>query len=666
MDTKEIRRALGIFKPGGLVEVRAIGSRTLSGYFKDFDNCIAWLERYPTETFYFVMNEIRPDCYSREQNEKLLSKPKGTTSDNDIIRREWLLIDTDPKRVTGISSTDDEKRCALETSRKVFAYLRNTGFPAPVVADSGNGYHLLYRVDLKNDTGTADLVKGCLAALDMLFSDEHVTVDTSVYNASRITKLYGVDTHKGANTPERPHRQSRLLSVPETIIPVTIELLKKVAALVPEPEKPSGNQFSDSKFDIDGFIARNGIRVARTAKCTGGTKYVLEECVFDASHKSPDAAIFVMDNGALGYHCFHNTCQGKSWHDAREKFDPNAYDRRNQASRTTAPSFLKPPPEQQKDAKFLRLAEISRYDRSQVVSVPSGFHALDKRIIGFNLGEISIWSGGNGSGKSTILSQLALESVHNGFSAAMFSGELSSHRMKSWLQLQAAGRARTKPSRYDNVWYVPKDIGERIDKWTGDKLWLYNNDYGMDAKKVLDDIIAHIEQHHTDVMTIDNLMCLDMSKVPGDKYDKQSALVLALANTAKKYNIHIHFVCHPRKPNGFLRKADISGTSDLTNAADNVFMMHRINNDYRKLSKDFFDKGKAEKYFNFSNVLEVMKNRDLGVEDELVGMYFEPESKRLLNQTGDSKIYAWDDIPFYEAADIPDEDNPFSMGDKDV
>ena len=670
MDYQEIKRTLNVLKPGKLVEIRTVGARPMSGYFKDINNLVASVKNNPKETFYFVLNDIKEDCYSREQSEKLIAKPKSATTDNDIGWREWLLIDADPRRVSGVSSTEGEKANALTVTRGIYRYLRNMGFPSPVVADSGNGYHLLYSVNMKNTAENTELVKRFLQAVDMMFSDDCVEIDTSVFNASRITKLYGTVARKGANTEERPHRQSRLLDVPESISPASTQLLSKIADLLPKPTPAHSNGYA-GEFDIEGFISKHGIRVSKKGATSDGVKYVLEECVFDPSHKAPDAAIFVSKSGAIGYHCFHNSCVGRRWQDVRLKFEPDAYDPKAQPARTTSPppndirqQAQQPSP---KGEKFLRLQDIQRLDRSQIVSVVSGVHALDKKIIGFNKGEFSVWSGGNGSGKSTILTQLALEAVNNGYRVALFSGELTSHRVKNWIHLQAGGPSYNLPTGYENVFYTPPEIGEKIDAWTSDKLWVYNNDYGMEANSVLNDIKAHIEKHQTDVVIIDNLMSLDLTQVRGDKYDRQSVIALTVASMAKQYNVHAHFVCHPRKPAGFLRKADIAGTADLTNAADNVFMMHRVNNDFRRYAAEYFDARYAESFFHYSNVVEVMKNRDLGVEDELIGMFYEVSSKRLLNAPNEARAYKWDDFPLqgkrgYEWEDLPDEDNPFLQG----
>jgi hypothetical protein len=151
----------------------------------------------------------------------------GTAKDGDIVRRRWLLVDCDPKRAGTVSSTDDEKALAHEKAFEVATYLESLGWPNPIIADSGNGWHLLYRIDLPADDG--GLVTRILNALAARFSDEAVDIDTKVGNASRICKLYGTMAAKGEHTSERPHRVSKIDSIPSPLIPVPTELLKKLA-----------------------------------------------------------------------------------------------------------------------------------------------------------------------------------------------------------------------------------------------------------------------------------------------------------------------------------------------------------------------------------------------------------------------------------------------------
>lgn len=647
---QSIRATFDIFKPEGVIEVRAMAPYPFSGYFKDREALVKSLARNDDKTWYFVMNDIDEACYSREQSEKILQVKKGmqTTGDKEIKAIRWILVDADPVRASGVSATDDEKAKAYAIIGRIYKYLRSVGFSYPLVCDSGNGYHLLYNVRIRVEQ--SELVNRFLQALDMMFSDSDVKIDTAVFNPSRITKVYGTVARKGANTSERPHRASGILHIPDEILPTSVSLLEKVCTVLPEPEKPTYQNGYKDRFDIDAFISKSGLRVSKDVVSDGRRKIVLDECPFNSGHKAPDSAIFVLPSGAIAFKCFHNSCQDRTWRDLRQMFDPGCYERKQEQPRTYEPDPAFPPknrdsskPQKETEQHFLRLCDIKNLDRSQIVSIKTGITELDKKLIGMNKGEMSIWSGGNGSGKSTLLSQIALETIQGGFRCAMFSGELTNNRAKNWLQLQAAGRQNVRQSLDGVSYYVPKAEAQAIDDWAADKLWIYNNNYGSKINGVIADFCAHAKKHQTDVIIIDNLMSLDLTEMSGEKYDRQTSLALRLSALAKELNVHIHFVCHPRKPVGFLRKADISGTADLTNAADNVFMVHRVNSDFLKLGGDYLGKSKIEKYKDFSNVIEIMKNRDLGVLDEFVGMYFEPQSKRMLNERHENKCFEWEE-----------------------
>ena len=307
---------------------------------------------------------------------------------------------------------------------------------------------------------------------------------------------------------------------------------------------------------------------------------------------------------------------------------------------------------------FLKPTQIKEVKRDLRKVIRSGITQLDKRIIGFNPEELSIWSGSNGSGKSSILSQLAIEGIEQGFKVAMFSGELQAHRVLNWLQLQCAGKKYTQGTTYENFYTVPDKTREQVNKWLEGSLYIYNNAQGTKIENVLSAIKNCIEQNNINMVILDNMMSLDLTSVGGDRYEKQTALVLALCELAKKYKIHIHFVCHPRKSIGFLRKNDISGTADITNSADNVFIIHRVNTDFKRLTKQDLGLKEDNPLYLYNNVIEVAKNRDLGVSDIFIGLYFEKESKRFLNVQDESKRYGWegDSMGFMN---IDDEKLPF-------
>ena len=652
MDERQIRYTFELLKKQeDVIEVRCITSRSnYSGYFKNVDNIIKELPRYSNGNVYFVLNKISDGCYSREQHEVFVEKAKNTTSDGDISLREWLLIDVDPKRPSGVSSTDEEKNSAKLVINNVFSFLRDIGFAEPIVCDSGNGFHLLYKIGLENTDANKLLIQTVLQVLDLYFSNGKCDIDKTVFNASRITKLYGTDSKKGNSTDDRPHRQSSILKVPKVIKETPYQLLLKVAGMLPAPEeKTYQNNYGKDRFDLKSFIRENNIKVKSELNFQGGTKYILDHCLFDHSHKSKDAALFELQNGAIAYKCLHNSCSGYKWQDVRKMYEPNAYEKyyEPQTRRITEKREEIVPQAQMKEkgSKFLNFNEIEAKDRTQIVSIPSGFTQLDKMIIGFNKGEVSLWSGKNGAAKSTIINQIAINAVDKDFKGVIFSGELPSHKMKNWVHLQCAGRQFTqKNDKFDNLFFVKKSVSEKIDFWLKDKLFVYNNEYGNNFEQLMCDVEEFVVEKGIDFVILDNLMALSLLTLEGDKYERQTQFINRICSSVKKFNYHIHIIAHPRKQTGFLRKDDISGNADLTNAVDNVFIAHRNNNDYKRAIGDFFPKEMFSELTRCDNYIEVCKNRDLGVIDYLVGFYYEVESKRLLNEMFENRTYGWQDM----------------------
>ncbi|MCC6389108.1 MAG: helix-turn-helix transcriptional regulator [Bryobacterales bacterium] len=334
-DLVEIRRAVGIlFRPGDVVEVRVPKAgryRTISGYFSGCGELVSAMTRLEENKWpgiYWTLNPVNPALAARA-NQKLKLYAEATTSDADILCRRWLPVDLDPRRPTGISSSDAEHQQALELAVQIAAALVAQGWPKPIFADSGNGAHLLYRVDLPNNPETTDLLKRCLSALSARYSTADVAVDETTFNASRIFKAYGTTSRKGDDTAERPHRASRIIQAPEEPAVVPCELLEGLAGEVPaEPAcqarvytmPPRRGAFG---FDLQGFLEKHGIRFRAAQSYQGGRKLILEECPWDPTHRAPDAAVFESADGRLGFRCLHNSCRHLRWRDFRKLFEPD-------------------------------------------------------------------------------------------------------------------------------------------------------------------------------------------------------------------------------------------------------------------------------------------------------------------------------------------------------
>jgi hypothetical protein len=222
---------------GGVVEVRIPNTSfgTVSGYFDDLDALARSVRPWDGRGNVFVtLNPVDRKLLARATNH-VEGSVRTATRDADIVRRVWFPIDCDSVRPKGISATDAELAAALARRDEIVAFLRGLGFPEPFRAMSGNGGHAGYAVDLPNDEPTRKLFESSFKALGSRFSDEVVAVDESVFNASRVFKLYGTLAVKGDATPERPHRRAAIESAPLVFEPVAPELLHELTAMVPTP-----------------------------------------------------------------------------------------------------------------------------------------------------------------------------------------------------------------------------------------------------------------------------------------------------------------------------------------------------------------------------------------------------------------------------------------------
>ena len=334
-DAKMIKKAIETLKPNNeLFEIRIIqkGSKKqiISGYFTDADTLLKALEKIRAEgsNVYITLNKLNSACYSREQHD-CFKQTSVTTQDKEIDAYQWLFIDFDPERLSEISSSYEELKEAGTLARKVNDYLKDFGFSEPIVAVSGNGYHLLYRIDLPNTQESKNLIENCLITLANMFNTGTIKIDTVNYNPSRICKLYGTLAQKGANTKDRPHRMSKIIHDPKKIEVTDKSILEKLAGELPkqEPVKRQEKQATTS-FDLEGWMDEHGLNYLEKSAGNGCDIYPLTECPFDHSHTNGDSKIFHYSNGAIAFKCHHNSCKGRTWQDVRELFEPGIYDNR--------------------------------------------------------------------------------------------------------------------------------------------------------------------------------------------------------------------------------------------------------------------------------------------------------------------------------------------------
>jgi hypothetical protein len=351
-DLREIRRAIRALLPHrDLVEVRALGAErcgTISGYFdaehRQVMADICANVSGNADGVYFTLNPVTSELLARAAN-RCRNWAKHTTGDVDVLRRCWLPLDFDPVRPAGISSTDAEHKAAIKRARDCKKWLRARKFPplSLVLGDSGNGAHLLIRVNLPNDDASRELVKRCIEAVAFQFSDDAVKVDLTTFNAARIWKLYGTLAAKGDHIPERPHRLARLLEVPEKIRPMKRHRLDLLAATLPTPPQPAAHQGTGhGAFDLANWITEHELPVVAEKDWKGGHIWILNPCPWNPEHANRAAFIIKHASGAIAAGCQHDGCQGKGWHDLRDVYEPHWRQRRGDTPKIAVPEGLPP------------------------------------------------------------------------------------------------------------------------------------------------------------------------------------------------------------------------------------------------------------------------------------------------------------------------------------
>lgn len=675
----ELRKALSIVQDNSLFEIRALRKnpkRTLSGYFRDVDTAANALMSNSIDlrgfNVYMSLNDIKPECYDRSQRDHIMI-PEVTTNDDVITAYKWLFVDLDPVRAADLSSTDAQIDKAKTKARKIFEYLKNIGFEDPVVAMSGNGIHLLYRIALANNNNNEDLIQRCLQALSLMFSDDDVKVDTANFNPARICKLYGTLAQKGSGTEERPHRMSYIIKVPEVINKTPKAYIEKLAAQLPQTEKPQAyNNYSPAKFDVTEWMRKYGLEY--TPKADGNyTKYILDHCPFNSGHKAPDSMITVGMSGAIGFKCLHNSCQNKTWKDVRMRYEPHAYDYQEDDDRIDAGwnaykkhnrdikiDYTEPEIETPDEPYFFTALDILKRPADGDEYIRSGIEGIDNRLGGLKKKYVTLMTGLRGGSKSTLLTTIALAAIQDGNNVLCYSGELSERDFMKWMNLQAAGKNHVHESKMRSGFYYPDDgVEEQIAKWLGNRFWLWNNFHGNNFNKIYGQLVRKIEEQKTDLVILDNLMAIDIHDLnERDKYAAQGEFVELLMQLAKKTNTHIIFVAHPRKAFGFLRLDDVAGTGNLTNRIDNAFIVHRNNQDFQRLSKEMFKWKDDHEAYRGTNVIEIAKDRHNGHMDVFIPLWYERETKRLKNAPAEMVQYGWDKSDGFAVVD--DDEIPFT------
>ena len=276
------------------------------------------------KALYYIPQVVTGALIARSNNRVRDISREPTTSDHDIERRRWFMLDVGPVRPADISSSDSEHIAALERLHAICEALSAQGWPEPMKFDSANGGHAMWRVDLAADDG--GLIKSCLAALAFQFNDANITIDQTVFNPSRIWKLPGTWSRKGDNVPDRPHRMARILQAPDVLTCVPHELLERLGAYAPRAETAwqprSGSRPTLEPLNLENWIHQHNLDVIGPHEWQGGKRWIFSVCPWDSDHRNRSAYIIQFPSGAIAAGCHHNGCASRDWHSLRDLVEP--------------------------------------------------------------------------------------------------------------------------------------------------------------------------------------------------------------------------------------------------------------------------------------------------------------------------------------------------------
>jgi hypothetical protein len=246
------------------------------------------------------------------------------------------------------------------------------------------------------------------------------------------------------------------------------------------------------------------------------------------------------------------------------------------------------------------------------------------------------------SGKSSFLSQLICNSVDSGKSAFLYSGELANQQAKNWLNFIFAGQRNVKEYDFNgSVFYkIPFDVQKEINDYYRGKLYIYKDGLTHKVDAILQSMEDCARKYGCKLFILDNFTSINTGANEKDKWVKQEEFVTSLIDFAKKFNVAVLLVVHPRKLEAMRRlsKMDVQGISAIIDLAHRILSLYRVQDDDRN------DKAKLKKELaKFHVLIDILKDRYTGYEGMTIGMYYDKPSRRFFTDKASlDKKYGWD------------------------
>lgn len=302
------------------------------------------------------------------------------------------------------------------------------------------------------------------------------------------------------------------------------------------------------------------------------------------------------------------------------------------------------------------LSDVEPTEYEDVDGVTTGLKAIDDELMRLFFGTLTIVSGQPGSGKSSLLTQLACNSLDNDISTWLFSGELPNGVEKSWFNYIFAGPRNITDaiSRRGNPYKkISTTTLAEINKTYKGRWHIYRDDYDNTLDKLIASMTDTVRKYGARCLILDNFMCID-TETSEEELRSQTDTIKKLIEFAKKYQVAVILVCHPRKMDAGTNVGiyDIAGTSNIVNLAHRTIGLRRVTDAERENAAKYSEK--RRQLLKYDVIITVVKDRMFGRQNIDVGLYYDPASRRFFSDMDEyDRRFSWDKKEYKEPLPLP-------------
>jgi len=302
------------------------------------------------------------------------------------------------------------------------------------------------------------------------------------------------------------------------------------------------------------------------------------------------------------------------------------------------------------------LSDVEPTEYEDVDGVTTGLKAIDDELMRLFFGTLTIVSGQPGSGKSSLLTQLACNSLDNDIGTWLFSGELPNGVEKSWFNYIFAGPRNITDaiSRRGNPYKkISTTTLAEINKTYKGRWHIYRDDYDNTLDKLIASMTDTVRKYGARCLILDNFMCID-TETSEEELRSQTDTIKRLIEFAKKYQVAVILVCHPRKMDAGTNVGiyDIAGTSNIVNLAHRTIGLRRVTDAERENAAKYSEK--RRQLLKYDVIVTIVKDRMFGRQNIDVGLYYDPASRRFFGDMDEyDRRFSWDKKEYKEPLPLP-------------